>query len=73
MTKEQIEKRNQKIREYYANEPPEKKQKRIEKIREYHRTIHRKKDTKERAQVARKDIKKAIQILQYIIGETENN
>lgn len=71
MTNEQIDARTQKIREYYANEDPQKKAERIEKIREYHRTIHRKKATENRAKVARQEIKNVIATLRYIIGEAD--
>lgn len=77
MTQEQIDARTQKIREYYASEPAEKKAERVEKIKAYHRTIHRKKEVENRARVAREEIKNVIATLKYIIGEsdtpTENN
>ena len=57
-------------RDYFKNEPPEKKEQRIEKIRQYHQTIHRKRNTENRAKVARAEIKNVIATLQYIIGET---
>lgn len=79
MTQEQIDARTAKIRAYFENEPPEKKEQRIEKIRQYHQTIHRKRNTENRAKVARQEIKNVIATLRYIIGEadtptpTENN
>ena len=71
MTQEKIDQRTQKIRDYYANEDPQKKAERIEKIREYHRTIHRKRNTENRAKIARAEIKNVIQTLRYIIGEAD--
>lgn len=77
MTQEQIDARSEKIRQYYAHEPEAKKAERIEKIRAYHAQIHRKRDTANRARVAREEIKNVIATLKYIIGEgdtpTENN
>lgn len=71
MTQEQIDARTQKIREYYAHEPEAKKAERIEKIRAYHAQIHRKRDTANRARVARAEIERTIATLQYIIGLTD--
>ncbi len=71
MTQEQIEKRNEKIRQYYANEPAEKRAERIEKIKAYHAKLHRKRDTANRARVAREEIKNVIATLKYIIGESD--
>lgn len=71
MTQEQIDARTQKIREYYASEPAEKKAERVEKIKAYHRTIHRKKEVENRARVARAEIERTIATLQYIIGLTD--
>ena len=70
MTQEKIAARTQKIRDYFKNEPPEKKAERIEKIKAYHQTIHRKQATANRARMARKDIERTIATLQYIIGQT---
>lgn len=72
MTQEQIDARTQKIREYYAHEPEAKKAERIEKIRAYHAQIHRKRDTANRARVARAEIERTIATLRYIIGETDS-
>lgn len=72
MTQEQIDARTQKIREYYAHEPEAKKAERIEKIRAYHAQIHRKRDTANRARVAREQIQSVIQTLKYIIGESDS-
>lgn len=72
MTQEQINARSEKIRQYYANEPAEKRAERIEKIKAYHRTIHRKKAIENRARVAREEIKNVIATLKYIIGETDS-
>lgn len=71
MTQEQIDSRTQKIREYYANEPAEKRAERIQKIRDYHAQLHRKRDTANRARVAREEIKNVIATLKYIIGESD--
>ena len=71
MTQEQIDARSEKIRQYYANEPAEKRAERIEKIKAYHRTIHRKKAIENRARVAREEIKNVIATLRYIIGESD--
>ena len=71
MTQEQIDARTQKIREYYAHEPAEKRAERIEKIKAYHRIIHRKKEVENRARVARAEIERTIATLQYIIGLTD--
>ena len=71
MTQEQIHQRNEKIRAYYENEPPEKKEERIQKIRDYHAQLHRKRDTANRARVAREEIKNVIATLKYIIGESD--
>lgn len=71
MTQEQIDARSEKIRQYYAHEPEEKRAERIEKIKAYHRTIHRKKEVENRARVARAEIERTIATLQYIIGLTD--
>ncbi len=71
MTQEQIDARTQKIREYYAHEPEAKKAERIEKIRAYHAQLHRKRDTTNRARVARAEIERTIATLRYIIGESD--
>lgn len=71
MTQEQINARSEKIRQYYASEPPEKKEERIRKIRDYHAQLHRKRDTTNRARVARAEIERTIATLQYIIGLTD--
>ena len=71
MTQEQIEKRNEKIRQYYANEPADKRAERVEKIKAYHRAVHRKRATEQRARVAREEIKNVIATLRYIIGESD--
>ena len=71
MTQEQIDARNAKIRQYYASEPADKRAARIEKIKEYHRTIRRKRDTANRARVAREQIQSVIATLRYIIGESD--
>ena len=71
MTQEQIHQRNEKIRAYYAAEPPEKKAERIEKIKAYHRAVYRKRATEQRARVAREEIKNVIATLRYIIGESD--
>ena len=72
MTQEQIDARSEKIRQYYANEPAEKRAERIEKIKAYHAQLHRKRDTANRARVAREEIKNVIATLKYIIGETDS-
>lgn len=72
MTQEQIDARSEKIRQYYAHEPEEKRAERIAKIKAYHRTIHRKRDTANRAKVAREQIQSVINTLRYIIGETDS-
>ena len=71
MTKEQIDSRTAKIRAYYAAEPPAKKAERIEKIKAYHAQLHRKRDTTNRARVARAEIERTIATLRYIIGESD--
>lgn len=71
MTQEQIDARTEKIRQYYASEPADKRAARIEKIKAYHRTIHRKKEVENRARVAREEIKNVIATLRYIIGESD--
>ena len=71
MTQEQIDARSNKIRQYYASEPADKRAARIEKIKAYHRTIHRKKEVENRARVARAEIERTIATLQYIIGLTD--
>lgn len=72
MTQEQIEKRNEKIRQYYASEPAEKKAERVEKIKAYHQALRKKRDTANRARVARAEIERTINTLRYIIGETDS-
>lgn len=72
MTQEQIDARSEKIRQYYANEPAEKRAERIEKIKAYHAQLHRKRDTANRARVAREQIQSVIQTLKYIIGESDS-
>ena len=71
MTQEQIHQRNEKIRAYYAHEPEEKRAERIQKIRDYHAQLHRKRDTANRARVARAEIERTIATLKYIIGESD--
>ena len=72
MTQEQIHQRNEKIRQYYAHEPEEKRAERIAKIKAYHAQLHRKRDTANRARVARAEIERTIATLRYIIGETDS-
>lgn len=72
MTQEQINARSEKIRQYYAHEPEEKRAERIQKIRDYHAQLHRKRDTANRARVAREEIKNVINTLKYIIGEVDS-
>ena len=71
MTQEQIEKRNEKIRQYYASEPAQKKAERVEKIKAYHQVLRKKRDTANRARVAREQIQSVIQTLKYIIGKSD--
>ena len=71
MTQEQIHQRNEKIRAYYASEPADKRAERIEKIKAYHAQLHRKRDTANRARVARAEIERTIATLKYIIGESD--
>ncbi len=71
MTQEQIHQRNEKIRQYYAHEPEEKRAERIAKIKAYHAQLHRKRDTANRARVAREEIKNVIATLKFIIGESD--
>lgn len=67
------EETKQKIRQYYKNEPPEKKAERIQKIKDYHAQIRANEQLKAQRLEQKNDLRKAIALLATIYKERYGN